>query len=136
MKPMSLLKRILYYLLLCCLIAFFVFYIGKDVDADPLVYLLLAVSISHYIFGSIFLRETKCILQLTIPLITTLISFGLMWLMVKIHDFFTVWYVDWEFNLIIFLSNVLAWEITYQIVKRIKTREQTETNDGGEEIRD
>ena len=46
-----------------------------------------------------------------------------MWLGMKIHDFYTIWYVGWEVYLIIFLSIVAVWEIAYQILK-VKSKKE------------
>jgi len=123
MGPISLLKRILYYVALVCLTLFGLQFEAFFVECENITSFLICVFlIPHYIFGLIFLK-TKWILQLTIPLITTLISVGLMWLGMKIHDFYTIWYVGWEVYLIIFLSIVAVWEIAYQILK-VKSKKE------------
>jgi hypothetical protein len=79
----------------------------------------IAIFISYYIFGLIFLKKSKWILKLIVPLITVLVSYGIMWSGMKIYRFCKVG-VDWDMIFVYIPAIILVWEIAYQILKRIK----------------
>ena len=129
MKPIPLIKRILYYLLLSLIFStaslLVALYYGIHCDIAPVVItipiLIFIVFIPHYIFGIIFLR-TKWILKLTVPLITIIAFLGSQWLIIRIFGIETDAKAGRTGNYIgdifgIFLPLISLWEIAYQILK-------------------
>lgn len=124
MQPISLIKRVLYYLFLS-LISLTAMIIGSIfVLGDPanslhdyrnshyfsVILTMFLFLIPQYIFGLIFLR-TKWIFKLIIPIVTSSVSFGCILLMggtCNLNLSGTV--------CMLLLPAVFAWEIAYQVL--------------------
>ena len=116
MKPIPLIKRILYYVLLLGItligLLFAAFSGGREYGIN---YLLICVFfIPQYLFGLIFL-QTKSIIRFIVPFATAIVSFGSIWLIREIKlfniiDFDILFYILW-------IPIVITWEIAYQILK-------------------
>jgi len=115
MEPISLLKRILYYLLLSFISLIMMVICGLGFREYEMIYFyygifVFAFLIPHYIFGKNFLK-TKLIFKLIVSFIATLVSFGST-LLTHIFDVF-----EFVFPIVLLLPVILVWEIAYQIVK-------------------
>ena len=128
MKSLPLIKRLLLYLLLFFItIILLIMYapIGREIHGMCFWFLFVAFVflIPHYIFGMIFLK-TKWIFKLIVPLATTIVSFGLTWLIPE-----TIWsMIDSSVifstigaGIVICFLVAIVWEITYQILVRLLT---------------
>jgi len=118
MKPISLIKRILFYLFLFGISLsgglFAIFSGGREFGNDY--FLICMYLIPQYIFGLIFL-QTKLIIRFLMPLATTIVSIVIVWLIWKTVLFDTIDYVI-LFSLILFLPVIFIWEIAYQVLRK------------------
>ena len=119
MKPIPLIKRILYYAVLSLIsfimmivVAFLSLHNFRIIDFG-----ILAFLFPQYIFGMIFLK-TKWIFKLIVPFATAIISFGCIWLFVFEVDFwYNIFHSELLLCLVCCIPIVFLWEIAYQIVK-------------------
>ena len=122
MQAISLRKRILFYLTLlpivyivsCFSLILMIIISGNRDDGVDLLF-IPAFPITHYTFAAFFLK-TKLKIKLIIPLIITLPSFGVMWLIWYLDFFDTYGYVG--FIILMSLIFAVLWEIAYQVLKR------------------
>jgi hypothetical protein len=120
-------KRILFYLALLPISlgasyfsAMLIILISGDRYTGLSFSVILALPITHYIFGRFFLK-TRLIIKILVPLIITLASFGVLLLIWSLHlegtHIFDMYgYVD--LIILMFVIFVVLWEITYQILIR------------------
>jgi hypothetical protein len=143
MQPVSLIKRVLYYIFLS-LISFTTMIIGglfaladpSDPSQDyrtthyfPVILIIFVFLIPQYVFGLIFLK-TKWIYKLIVPLATAIITFGCLRLLGDTGFFKWLGYPLF----LLVLPVVFSWEIAYQILKsRYNRLEHTANNDENEE---
>ena len=114
MQSISLIKRLLYYILLFGVNLTIGMLFGGVLREYSTIYLVVFVFlIPHYVVGLIFFK-TKLIIKLLVPSITTFFSFGSFWLIgvTDMIDSDILFFVLW------FLSIVIVWEIAYQILIR------------------
>ena len=111
MQPISVVKRLLFYVFLL-----FLTFIGVVLvicfGGRGGLFIIFVYLIPHYILGYFFLQTNK-IIKLVVPLITSIVSFGSLWLIVRTEVFN-------NFDLVIFIAFflpiVLVWELVYQIL--------------------
>ena len=126
MKPISLLKRLLFYAGFV-LIVFIGTFIAILIRWNGYRYVAAFAGIfsvcliPNYIFGLIFLK-TKLIFKIIVPLITTSFCLGYICLMVKTNFYVLfdslVWFIPMTF-----FPFAFVWEIAYQILKRKSKKE-------------
>ena len=127
MQPISLKKRLLYYVFLfvisLCGLFLAAFSGGREYGDNYLV--ICVFLIPQYIFGLVFL-QTKLIIRLIVPFVTVVVSYGAMNLMGKIG----FWDIDSEilFYLVLFLPVIFIWEIAYRILIKYLNQNK-ESND-------
>jgi len=122
MKHMSLIKRLLLYVLLLgffYIVALLVTRLG-NIFPIPLLIIFFFL-ITHYIFGSIFLK-TKLIFKLIMPFVIAIVSFGSTILIISFFYHMT----DKHVAIVMLLTGVFAWEIAYQILKINPKTEETD----------
>ncbi len=110
MQPISVVKRLLFYVFLLFLtfigVVLVICFGGRGA------FIIFVYLIPHYILGYFFLQTNK-IIKLVVPLITSIVSFGSLWLIVRTEVFN-------NFDLVIFIAFflpiVLVWELVYQIL--------------------
>jgi len=115
MKQISLDKRFLYYILLLLISSpgIGLSYLSALVhNFNFIFFLIFAYLIPQYIFGLIFLK-TKKIFKLIVPLITSIVSFGCVFLMAEA----ILNIIDSEV-VVMFFPIIFVWEIAYQILVR------------------
>lgn len=129
-QSMHLIKRFLIYILLF-LITFTVIMIcgGLFREYDSNYYyvaiFILAFLIPQYVYGIIFLK-TELIIKLVAPFISTIVSYGSM--LIVQTKFFDINNFEIVFSFVLFLSIVLPWETTYQMLKFRERHEIKKTN--------
>ena len=116
MQQISLIMRTLFYIFLFVIslsgLLFVVFSGGREYGITyDFVFIFL---IPQYIFGLIFL-QTKLIIRFTVPIVTTVVSSGCIWLIAQ-TEFLDVVNSVVLFCFVLFLPVILVWEITYQIL--------------------
>ena len=120
MKSINFIERFIHYLLLL-IINSMMFMLSamflREYSTSIIDLFLPAFLIPQYIFGTIFFIYTKAglLIKLLVPFITSIVCFGIYWLMVQIGllDIITSEIVSF---FIIFLPFLIIWEITYQIL--------------------
>ncbi len=116
MQPISVVKRLLFYVFLLFLtfigVVLVICFGGRGALEGKDYVIIFVYLIPHYILGYFFLQTNK-IIKLVVPLITSIVSFGSLWLIVRTEVFN-------NFDLVIFIAFflpiVLVWELVYQIL--------------------
>jgi hypothetical protein len=115
MQSIHFIKRILFYIGLS-LISFVITIVLDGIfrESPKQIFVLFVFLIPHYIFGLVFLR-TKWIFKLTVPFVTALASFGILWILWGM----LYMYGSYIMFLAVFISTATVWEIAYQVLRVI-----------------
>jgi hypothetical protein len=115
MERISFIKRLRYFAVLCLIsfILMWVVFIMSLHNFKIFEFYILVYLIPQYIFGFIFLK-TKRIYKLSIPLLSSIFSFGGLWWVVP--HFLDIIETDILFNIIFVFLIIISWEIPYQIL--------------------
>lgn len=121
-------QRLWFYLILavlCCIVpvitTMVLIMVTADRELGMSIAIIPSVVIVHFIFSTIFL-QTNRLIKFTVPILTAFIAIiGLKYLLPLgiIHHLFDL-YGFWDIAITHLLTTIIIWEITYQVMVKIK----------------